>query len=63
MKNILLFLFFTFLLGTLFVLAVGIFGMFRTKSNPELSNKLMRLRIVFQALTVLCFMGLLYLDR
>jgi len=47
--------------GTLGVLLVGVFGI--ASGNPERSNRLMRWRIVLQAVALLLFMLLLSLLR
>jgi len=48
--------------ATLAVLCVGVFGLLRGGAfNASYSNKLMRLRVLLQGLTVLIAMGALYL--
>ncbi|MBL8676498.1 MAG: twin transmembrane helix small protein [Alphaproteobacteria bacterium] len=50
------------LVATVGALIVGLFQMFKEgKKSSEKSNKMMRLRIVFQALAILIFSILLFL--
>jgi len=48
--------------GTLIVLVIGLFNMFKSGKEADLrSNKMMGLRILFQALAILFFSLLLFL--
>ena len=53
-----------FMIATLVVVAVGVIAMaLNGKLNKNHSNKLMRLRVLFQAVAILVFVLLIWLAR
>ena len=53
-----------FMIATLVVVAVGVIAMaINGKLNKNHSNKLMRLRVLFQAVAILVFVLLIWLAR
>ncbi len=59
MKTILTVLVVLSLLATVAVLFAGMIGMVRTGGDPRRSNRLMRLRVVLQGVTLVLFVLLL----
>ena len=53
-----------FMAATLAVVVIGVIAMaVNGKLNKNHSNKLMRLRVLFQAITVLLFVNIIWLSR
>ena len=53
-----------FMVATLFVVVIGVIAMaVNGKLNKNHSNKLMRLRVLFQAIAVLVFVVIIWLAR
>lgn len=51
------------LFATAAVLGVGLFGMMTGKVNQEKQQKMMRYRVLFQALTLIMFAVLLFISK
>jgi hypothetical protein len=49
--------------ATALMLGIGIVNLFRTTPNSERSNKLMRWRVILQAITLALFAALLFLGK
>jgi hypothetical protein len=52
-----------FMFATAITLGAGVIGMLNPKTSSKKSNKMMRLRILFQALALLFFAALLWYGR
>lgn len=64
MQSVVTYLLFIAMGATLLVLILGIANLFyKSTDNPERSNKLMRMRVGFQALALLLFAILLLMKR
>ena len=63
MNTFLTILLVTAMIGTLVVLVLGVVQMARGGQDAQRSNKLMQYRVVFQAVALVLFLGLLTLLR